>query len=190
MVKRDFILVVAGAILCVLWAWIWFVQDRIVQHEFTVQCLDKECIRLTREVSELEHLWSRVQNIRMQQTRTPSRVEVGEKIKDLARNAGLYDMSFQMAALKPSKRGIKKRGRSVVIDFVAEKDTSVAQFIDGLHDVFKGRLVPKSLLLEKGTVAQGDGELGCGLTGCYVLEWPTSGKRPFKGGQKAIGSTR
>ena len=111
----------------------------------------------------------------------PSRFELGETLKALARESRLHDMSFQMTSQARTRGG---KERLVIIDFSTHKDRSIARFMGRLEELFRGQMVAKSLLLEKGVIAQGSGELATGLSGCYVLEWRSPRKRLLKGGKR------
>ena len=181
MAKNNATLILCGLFLVLTTALVIWAYGRLDERQQTLSDLEAACADLRAEVRDLEEMWPRFKGMFMHKVRSPSRFEVGDTLKALARDAGLYDMSFQVSS-QPRAGGGKER--LVVIDFVASKDRAVARFMRCVDKAFRGQMSPKSLLLEKGMVAQGNGELATGLSGCYVLEWRSSRKGLIKGGTR------
>lgn len=180
MANDNATLIASGIALAVSVFFVFWAHSGLMERQQSLHDLEVACSDLRAEVNDLKDVWPRLKNFFARKVRVPSRFEMGETLKAMARESRLHDMSFQVTS-QGTRDGQK---RLVIIDFSASRDRSVARFMRRLEDRFRGQMVAKSLLLEKGVIAQGSGELATGLSGCYILEWRSPRKRLLKGGKR------
>lgn len=112
-----------------------------------------------------------------------SRKGLGALIKKIARSVGLYDMQIKVLRTHTHKKDCTQK---VVVEFVAGSDEKIAAFVEACEQRLGITCLPQHLMITRGVVAEGSGEIAEGLTGSYVFSWLPEQKKGVKDEKKAF----
>lgn len=158
------------------------------KRQAALACLKKRIARLRQEKLFLQKNAALFHKQQRQLKHLSSRLNVGKCLTQLAKEAGVEDMTFRISSqvasgfLKP-----KEKMFTAVVDLWAENDTCLADFIEKCAQVFEGQLLPKSLVIGKKRLLKKDdnASLPESVISTYILEWfvplKCSRKKNFKG---------
>ena len=158
------------------------------KRQAALACLKKRIAFLRREKLFLQKNEALFHKQQRQLKHLSSRLNVGRCLTQLAKEAGVEDMTFRISSqvssgfLKP-----KEKMFTAVVDLWTENDTCFADFIEKCARAFEGQLLPKSLVIGKKRLLKKDDKASLpeSVIGTYILEWfvplKCSHKKNFKG---------